>query len=113
MSTKLQLSNGSTVGLDENGYLAQWLAWTEEVARAMAAQDEIELQDAHWSVIGVLRDYYGDYEIAPPMRALVKILNERMNEGNIGSRELYRLFPEGPAKQACRYAGLPKPVSCI
>ena len=64
-------------------------------------------------VISVLRGYYEKFEIAPPMRALVAILREELGRPELESRELYRLFPGGPAKQGCRYAGLPKPVSCI
>ena len=51
--------------------------------------------------------------MAPPMRVLVKAVAVRLGSEKGESRYLYRLFPEGPAKQACRYAGLPRPVSCI
>jgi tRNA 2-thiouridine synthesizing protein E len=107
------MSRGGLPELDEHGHLRRASEWSREVARAMAWADGIELSQAHWQVIEVLRDYYTEYEIAPPMRALVKILRARLNDSEWGSRELYRLFPEGPARQGCRYAGLPKPVSCI
>jgi tRNA 2-thiouridine synthesizing protein E len=99
--------------VDEHGHLRQASEWSREVALAMARADGIELSPEHWQVIEVLRDYYAEYEIAPPMRALVRLLRERLNDSAWGSRELYRLFPEGPARQGSRYAGLPKPVSCI
>lgn len=98
---------------DEHGHLVEACTWESSLAEAMAAADGIELSRRHWQVIEVLREFYAEYEIAPPMRALVKILRERLNEPDLASRELYRLFPDGPAKQGSRYAGLPKPVSCV
>lgn len=99
--------------LDEHGYLVDWQDWSESLAEAWAAADGIELGEEHWAVLHLLRDYYGEFGIAPPMRALLKLARERLGDEWSDSRRLYRLFPGGPAKQACRYAGLPKPVSCI
>ena len=107
------LADGTQLALDEKGYLLDWQSWSRAVAVEWAARDGLTLEDDHWAVIDLLRDYYGEYEIAPPMRALLKLLRARLGDAALGSRELYRLFPEGPAKQACRYAGLPRPVSCI
>lgn len=111
--TELALPDGSHVSLDGEGYLEDWQSWSPAVAETLAAADGIVLQADHWTVIDLLRDYYGEYEIAPPMRALLKLLRRRLDEQAMDSRRLYRLFPEGPAKQGCRYAGLPRPVSCI
>ena len=102
-----------TIDTDRLGYLLDPGDWSRQVARAMAGQDEIELIDQHWEIIEFLRDYYFEYAMAPPMRLLVKAVASRLGAERGNSRYLYRLFPEGPAKQACRYAGLPKPVSCI
>lgn len=113
MSDTLKLQDGRRLPLDGEGYLADWAAWTPEVAEAFAGRDGLALTADHWAVIELLRDYFQAYEIAPPMRALLKLLRDRLGDAALGSRELYRLFPEGPAKQACRYAGLPRPVSCI
>lgn len=113
MSDHLQLADGQRVELDENGYLLDWSLWVPGVATAMATAEGLSLGDDHWQIIDILRDYYHSYEIAPPMRALIKLLRQRLGDDRFGSRQLYRLFPEGPAKQACRYAGLPRPVSCI
>ena len=113
MDAVLELAGGERLALDEQGYLADWRSWTPAVAEHFAAREGVTLGPDHWAVIELLRDYYGDYEIAPPMRALLKLLRARLGDAALGSRELYRLFPEGPAKQACRYAGLPRPVSCI
>ncbi len=112
MSASVQLPDGRSLALDEHGYLTDWTAWDGAVAEALARVDGMELTEAHWQVIELLRDYYRQYEIAPPMRALVGALKRRRPD-LASSRVLYRLFPEGPARQASRYAGLPIPVSCI
>jgi tRNA 2-thiouridine synthesizing protein E len=98
---------------DHLGYLTDPGDWDPEVARFMAGEDDINLTPQHWEIIDFLREYYLEYSMAPPMRLLVKAVASRMGEERGNSRYLYRLFPDGPAKQACRYAGLPKPVSCI
>lgn len=113
MSAGLELADGRVLGLDEDAYLLNWLDWSPAVAETMAAEDGLELRPEHWQVLEILREYYRDYEIAPPMRALIRILKQRTGDDRFASRQLYRLFPQGPAKQACRYAGLPRPVSCI
>ncbi len=113
MSDSLALPDGRRLALDAEGYLADWTQWSREAATAFALEDEVELGADHWAVIDLLRDYYAEYEIAPPMRALLKLLRARLGDEALDSRRLYRLFPQGPAKQACRYAGLPRPVSCI
>lgn len=113
MSETLTLPGGRELALDEDGYLRDWQAWSPDVAEYLAAADGLTLNPDHWTVIDLLRRYYGDYEIAPPMRALLKLLRAELSDQALDSRRLYRLFPEGPAKQACRYAGLPRPVSCI
>ncbi len=102
-----------SIETDRQGYLLDPQDWGREVATVMAAADQIELGEQHWEIIEFLRAYYFEYAMAPPMRLLVKAVASRLGEERGNSRYLYRLFPEGPAKQACRYAGLPKPVSCI
>jgi TusE/DsrC/DsvC family sulfur relay protein len=99
--------------LDEKGYLLDWLAWSPEVARVMASNDDLALTDDHWMVLGIFRQYFEQYEIEPPMRALVKRARDALGENKGSSRYLYQLFPDGPGTQACRYAGLPRPVSCV
>lgn len=104
---------GNEIVLDKHGYLADFDQWDESLARAFAEADDIELTAAHFEILHMLRDYYVEYEMAPPMRLLLKAISAQLGADKGNSRYLYRLFPEGPAKQACKYAGLPKPVSCI
>lgn len=108
----IKLENRS-IDTDRQGYLLDPEDWDREVAVVMASLDEIELSEQHWEIINFLRAYYFEYAMAPPMRLLVKAVASRLGEERGNSRYLYRLFPDGPAKQASRYAGLPKPVSCI
>lgn len=110
---ELQLPDGDSLLLDEKGYLLDYAAWTPLVAETMAANDGIRLDDDHWVVLQLFRDYFETHEIEPPMRALVKKTRESLGEEKGSSRYLYQLFPDGPGTQACRYAGLPRPLSCV
>jgi tRNA 2-thiouridine synthesizing protein E len=98
---------------DPEGYLYRISDWSEPVARQMAANDGVELDDNHWEVIRFLRGYYDEYGVAPAIRILTKAMARQMGREKGNTRYLYRLFPDGPAKQACRYAGLPKPTGCV
>ncbi len=105
--------NGSDCDVDEGGYLKNVDDWSPAVAEAMAAKDGAELLPEHWEVIKFLRDYYEDYHIAPAVRVLTRAIGKSMGRDKGNSKYLYELFPSGPAKQACKYAGLPKPTGCV
>lgn len=113
MKRTLELDDGSELALDEKGYLLDRQLWTPEVAQTMARIDAIELTEDHWVIIDIFQEYFKKYDVEPPMRALVRQTRERLDEERGQSRYLYSLFPDGPIIQACRYAGLPRPVSCI
>ena len=98
---------------DAEGYLLDSADWDREFALRVALAEGIELSDAHWQVIEFLRDYHRRYQLSPPMRVLVKVMAPILGEPKASSRRLYQLFPDGPAKQACKIAGLPKPVGCL
>tara|TARA_Y100001935_G_scaffold213577_1_gene184417 strand:+ start:2160 stop:2492 length:333 start_codon:yes stop_codon:yes gene_type:complete len=104
---------GKEFEVDEEGYLANINDWVPGVANVMAEQDELELTDEHWSIITFLREYYEEYQIAPAVRVLTKAVGKKMGKDKGNSKYLYGLFPYGPGKQACRYAGLPKPTGCV
>ena len=97
--------NGTTYETDEEGYLVNLSDWSEEIGNAIAKTESVEMTPNHWEVVNFLRDYYNEYQIAPAVRVLTKAI------GN--SKYLYELFPYGPAKQACKIAGLPKPTGCV
>ena len=105
--------NGTTIPTDEEGYIEDLSLWSQEVAEVMAKDDGQELTEQHWEVINFLREYYDEYQIAPAVRVLTKQIGKRMGPDKGNSKYLYELFPYGPAKQACRYAGLPKPTGCV
>ena len=106
-------ANGKTYETDEEGYLADLNSWDKDVASVMAQIDDCELTDPHWEVINFLREYYEEYQIAPAVRVLTKAIGKKLGKDKGNSKYLYELFPYGPAKQACKYAGLPKPTGCV
>ena len=105
--------NGKLLETDEEGYLQCLEEWSPDVAERMAELDECPLTANHWEVIHFLREYYEAFEFAPPVRLLTKAIGKRLGKDKGNSRYLYELYPQGPAKQACRYAGLPKPPGRI
>lgn len=105
--------NGNMVETDEEGYLSNLNDWNEEIGAEMAKEDGCPLSDSHWEVINFLREYYDEYQIAPAVRVLTKAIGKKLGTDKGNSKYLYELFPYGPAKQACKYAGLPKPTGCI
>lgn len=98
--------------LDADGHLRDPEQWTPALARRLAADDGVELDQDHWWLIDVVRRYHQQYGNPPLMRTLVAALRAERGE-EFGSRDLYRLFPDGPVRLACKYAGLPKPDWCI
>ena len=79
----------------------------------MAKEDGLDLSEAHWDVIRFLREYFEKYQIAPMIKILTKELAKKYGKEKGNTKYLYELYPAGPAKQACRYAGLPKPTGCV
>ncbi|MGI5837369.1 MAG: TusE/DsrC/DsvC family sulfur relay protein [Chloroflexota bacterium] len=93
--------------VDEDGFLEDPTIWDEEVAACFAETEGIsELTEEHWKVINYLNGYYKQYGIAPMIRKLCK-------DTGFDLKKIYELFPSGPAKGACKLAGLPKPTGCV
>jgi len=105
--------NGKSFETDEEGYLANLSEWEESLATAMAKEDDIELGPDHWEIINFLREYYEEYQIAPAVRVLTKAVGKKLGKDKGNSKYLYELLPYGPGKQACKFAGLPKPTGCV
>ncbi|WP_333609252.1 TusE/DsrC/DsvC family sulfur relay protein [Arsukibacterium sp.] len=101
------------LALDKHGYLADINAWQPAVAEQFAALEGITLTPAHWEVIDFVRDFYQQHASSPAMRVLVKAMAQQLGADKGNSIYLFRLFPQGPAKQATRLAGLPKPARCL
>ncbi len=107
------LVNGAVAEHDEEGYHTDIGVWTPELANLIAKAENIEMTPAHWEVVNFLREYYEEYQIAPAVRILVKEMTKKFGKEKGDQKALYSLFPYGPAKQACKIAGLPKPTGCI
>ena len=105
--------NGKTFDSDEEGYLVDIASWNEDLADLIAKDEEIDMTDEHWEVVNFLRDYYNEYQIAPAVRVLIKAVKKKMGAEKGSNKYMYELFPYGPAKQACKIAGLPKPTGCV
>ncbi len=95
------------VDVDAEGFLTRAEQWNEQIAEAIAAANGIpELTDRHWLVVRFMRDRYLQTGNAPSIRSLGK-------ESGVPVKELYQLFPKGPAKLAAKIGGIPKPKGCI
>jgi dissimilatory sulfite reductase related protein len=101
------------VDVDEEGYMKDITLWSEDLARVIAKSENIEMSPEHWEVVNFLRAYYDEYQIAPAVRILLKEMKKKFGADKGDQKYLYNLFPYGPAKQACKIAGLPKPTGCI
>ena len=98
---------GTPVEIDAEGFLSETDQWSRQVAAEIAAQSGIEeLTDRHWLVIDFMRNTYLESGSAPSIRTLGKA-------SGVPIKELYQLFPKGPAKLAAKIAGIPKPRGCI
>lgn len=93
--------------VDGDGFLSTPGLWNEEVAKLFAKYDGIgELNEKHWAIIKIIRKNWEEKGMAPMIRTICQ-------ETGIKLREIYELFPNGPARGACKIAGLPKPDGCV
>ena len=96
-----------SIEADEDGFIQDTARWDEKVAAALAQTEGVsELTEKHWKIVRYLRDYYLEFGVAPMIRKLCKETGFKLSE-------IYDLFPSGPAKGACKVAGLPKPTGCV
>ncbi|MFN2333806.1 MAG: TusE/DsrC/DsvC family sulfur relay protein [Wenzhouxiangellaceae bacterium] len=105
--------DGETIQLDGDGHLLDRHRWSEPLAEALARRDQVRLDQRHWWLIRFVQTHFDAYGTPPLMRMTVQAMRHETDCANASSRTLYRLFPDGPIRLACRYAGLPKPESCI
>ncbi len=105
--------NGQTVETDEEGYITNLSEWTPDLGAVIAKAEDVDMTDEHWAVVNFLRDYYEEYQIAPAVRVLIKAIKKSLGKEVGNNKYMYELFPYGPAKQACKIAGLPKPTGCV
>ncbi len=105
--------NGTMIEHDEEGYITNLSEWTKELADVISKAENVDMGEEHWAVVNFLRDYYEEYQIAPAVRVLIKSIKKSMGPEVGNNKYMYELFPYGPAKQACKIAGLPKPTGCV
>ena len=101
-------SHGSvSIEVDEDGFMQEPDKWNEEVAKALATTEGVnEMTEEHWKLVNYLRTYFVQFGVAPMIRKLCK-------ETGYDLKKVYALFPSGPAKGACKVAGLAKPTGCV
>ncbi|MEK6793359.1 MAG: TusE/DsrC/DsvC family sulfur relay protein [Spirochaetota bacterium] len=97
---------GRTVNVDEEGFMTDPAEWSKEVGEAIAKEEGIALTDRHWNVITFMQAETKKNGEPPTIRAMNK-------SGVVTTKELYELFPGGPAKKAAKIAGLKKPAGCV
>jgi len=103
---------GMEIEIDEDGFIQEPDKWNKEVAEdlgkleAQYAPGQDKMSEDHWTIVDYLRDYYLQFEIAPPIRMVTR-------KTGIDLKTIYQLFPKGPAAGACKVAGLPKPTGCV
>jgi tRNA 2-thiouridine synthesizing protein E len=96
-----------SLNVDEDGFMQEPDLWNKEVAAALATTEGVDaLTEDHWKLVEYLRDYYLQFGVAPMIRKLCK-------QTGYDLKTIYTLFPSGPAKGACKVAGLPKPTGCV
>jgi tRNA 2-thiouridine synthesizing protein E len=100
--------NGTSVELNLEGFLVDPSIWNEELALVLAKKEEglDVLTDQHWSVLRFIRQHWLEHDSAPMVRSICKT-------AGVPLKLVYELFPSGPAKGACKLAGLPKPDGCV
>ena len=98
---------GMELEVDEDGFIQEPEKWNKEVAEDISkTEDAYPMDEDAWKLVNYLRDYFLEYDIAPPVRKLTRDLGFDL-------KYIYKLFPGGPAKGACKVAGLPKPTGCV
>lgn len=104
---------GTTIVVDQEGFLIDLNDWNEPVAEALANAEGIELKAEHWEILQLLREFYQEFQLSPATRPLIKYTALKLGPEKGNSMHLNRLFNGTPAKLGAKLAGLPKPSNCI
>lgn len=95
------------IEFDQDGFMKSPDLWTDEIAKLIATEEGItEMTEDHWKLVRFIRDFWLKNDLAPAVRLICQ-------ETGLGVRSMYKLFTAGPARGACRVAGLPKPDGCV
>ena len=101
------------IARDNEGYLFDPTQWTEQLAIDIAAEENIFLDDDHWHIIKFVRDYYETNHTVAETRIVLKFMKESLDQDRATRRYLYSLFPYGYGQQACKIAGMRKPLKLM
>jgi tRNA 2-thiouridine synthesizing protein E len=106
MATKML--GGQEIIIDEDGFIQEPEKWTKEVAEDLGKEEASmsPMTEEHWALVNFIRDYYLQFDVAPPVRMICK-------KQKVDLKKVYDLFPKGPAAGTCKVAGLPKPTGCV
>ncbi|MDR9827693.1 TusE/DsrC/DsvC family sulfur relay protein [Vibrio sp. FNV 38] len=105
--------NQKQIETDAQGYLLNFQEWEPEMIPMLAEMEGIELTEAHLEVVHFVRKFYEEFNTSPAVRMLVKAMEKKHGPEKGNSKYLFKLFKQGPAKQATKLAGLPKPAKCL
>lgn len=97
---------GATVDVNEEGYMTNPAQWNKDIATELAKEEGLQLSDAHWKIIEFCRQKAAESGAAPTLRTIT-------SNAGVSTKELFTLFPKGPAKKVAKIAGLGKPEGCV
>lgn len=99
--------NNKKIEFDQDGFMVDPGLWDDTIALVIASDEGIDtLTEDHWKIVNFIRGYWKEHDLAPAVRLICQ-------ECGLGVRQIYKLFASGPARGACRVAGLPKPDGCV
>jgi tRNA 2-thiouridine synthesizing protein E len=103
-----KMLGGMEIEIDEDGFIQEPEKWSKDVAEDIAKEEASAqpMTEEHWHLVNYIRDYFQQFEVAPPIRMLCK-------KTGFDLKRIYDLFPKGPAAGTCKVAGLPKPTGCV
>jgi len=104
--------DGKQIETNEQGFIGNPDAWSEDFAKAIAEQDGIDLYVDHWELIWYVREYFEENQSIPTMHNVVRSLGKkqaRFHDQKDYEKHIYKLFPTDPAHEVCKLAGLPMP----
>lgn len=104
---------GGDIEKTPEGFLLNYSDWTPDLAEILAQENNLTLTQDHWEILNFVRAYYLEKQISPGLRELIKAIKPILGAEKSNSLYLFKLFPDGAAKQISKLAGLPKPAKCI
>jgi len=104
---------GKEVEVDNEGYLLDPSLWDDSVAEQVAASLSLEMNEDRWEIVRIVRDYFEQTTCVPELRTVLKTLKEKFGKEKATRKHVYYLFPYGYGQQACKIAGMRKPLKVL